>query len=249
MKHIITITSLLAAGTLLANAETYNDLLASTDGWQLVSNRGRGNFTIDTALETLNMSNSNWGQGVASYDFENNITLGEGDVLRFSLDMNVLNSEGSFVFTLVGRDQVIAIGKNYNQDVLSYGVEGVSTDKLAFQFKENAGTYTGKLSSKTDSSTATTASVSISGTIEKNEALSEYILNLTLGGSEIISGISLGASFELDKIGFYGDGDNNTSNVTFSNLSISSIPEPSAFGLLAGLGALALAGTRRRRRK
>ena len=158
MKHIIAITSLLAAGTLLANAETYNDLLASTDGWQLVLNReGRGNFTIDTAQETLNMSNSNWGQGVASYDFTENIALGEGEALRFSLDMNVLNSDGSFVFTLVGSDQVIAIGKNYNQDVLSYGVESGSTDKLAFQFKEAAGTYTGKLSSKTDSSTATTA--------------------------------------------------------------------------------------------
>ena len=249
MKHIIAITSILAAGTLLANAETYNDLLASTDGWQLVSNRGRGSFTIDTAQETLNMSNSNWGQGVASYDFMENITLGEGEALRFSLDMNVLHSNGSFVFTLVGSDQVIAIGKNYDQDVLSYGVESGSTDKLAFQFKENADTYTGKLSSKTDSSTSTNALVSISGTIEKNEALSEYILNLTLGGSEIISGIRLGASFELDKIGFYGDGANNTSNVTFSNLSISTIPEPLAFGLLAGLGALALAGTRRRRRK
>ena len=69
-------------------------------------------------------------------------------------------------------------------------------------------------------------------------------------GSDTITSNNVDLLLGAIELKNWGDGWTQSLSYAGSTLTLTlTIPEPSAFGLLAGLGALALAGTRRRRRK
>ena len=256
MKSIITIGLLLAAGTTLANATPVaeKDMFSSEFSWTSNSNRGGRTFVIDSSGDTCTLTNSNWSQSCAYYEFSDSLTVGLGETLNFSFDMNVGHLNGSFTFTLQSADLSLALGKNYDSTAFNYGkTSDVSKSVYLFQ-NGGVGTYSGAITSDvqsiSDFSIAANSKFTVSGEISAPSSEGEnFTLKLIVGDKEV-SSFDLGTtSFSLKKLGFYGDGVNSVTNVTFSDLKISVVPEPSAFGLLAGAGALALVAARRRQRR
>ena len=234
MKNIITIATLLAAGTLVGNAATTITVADSTK----TTSQGGLTYTVPTSDKMGWVS----GEGL----FEN---IKEGSTSRyvattvFKLNIDKLSSVTSDTLLLTYQ---ISSGN-------ATGAVGLYATTAGLKWNWGGSKWSTDLNLPYDTlKTATYDYNSIDGTVLLGFRSTRY--SKTESGSQVgnkdftffLSSEKLKSSNAYATIGI------NTEYISqfavSSGLNIpSDVPEPSAFGLLAGLGALALAGARRRR--
>lgn len=218
MKKYITIAALLVAGTAFVNAESESLTLTSPSGGVLES----GNQAVG------------WSE---------NYTALESWELSFTLlDASLSNAY------LFSTDQADGGAAGYTLKVAEDGALMIVSNKVSFTYSES--TEAGWVSAGVSVditlkyvSTVDLAGTAVGGkfTLISGERSKEF---------SVTEGLSNHTQLENDSGSRFwtNSGAEKFSNISVTKLDNHVIPEPSAFGLLAGFGALALVGARRRRR-
>ncbi len=236
MKKLIAISTLLAAGAIAANAAIVEKALlpelttitgltgdSAPSGWnQAIGNPSQ--ITVDAVSACLaadsQLLEAGWHWKAANHQIPG------------ANDVSVISSTS---FSLTGRN-------NYNGEFVAATIDlstllnkgDTLTDlSIAFNLTGDQNNFSFSLY-RVDGTTATQIGSKLTGTTS---------CNLTANNLSLTSGQKLFAVFNAKS----GGTSFTVSDLT-SSAKINALPEPSAFGLLAGLGALALVGARRRRR-
>ena len=259
MKNIITIATLLVAGTAFANAETVITVKDLSTGLS----SGNISYLVDGSAGTFSGNGlfTNYsGRYTAGFTFNLNLTA-----------LGITSSSSTFSPSSGTSLQLV----DYKTSESSTGSEiGLAAISNGVQFTWNGGAYVpttcvpwSKLLEKkyevggNSYVTMTLVAAKLAGGSSAGKGAALYdeegnifkasngndykFLNLT--STAAYSVITLGDVSKLSGASVFS-GSPTTEEIKSASQSIRVIPEPSAFGLLAGAGALALVGARRRRR-
>ena len=237
MRNLITAAALLAAGTALANAAAVTDVLTTT-----FSSAGEESVTsISVTNDPSDVSASVTGLTDGSSDLSQ--MTGTGTVVA---DTTIITPN-----TNVGTGGTWTLTLSYTIGSDSLTISGVTLDAVLFN---GSGTVQSTVVTRYFDFTLTIADTS--GSTVATYSVSDIALtgtNSTTASEAVLSGseVTLAASTTYTVTLTASQGSSNSANGCYVGLSgityTYAVPEPSAFGMLAGVGALALVAARRRR--
>ena len=268
MKKYITLAALLAVGSAFANAASlgYNSMTdAQKEGvvlaWDFSGTPptgipvvGAGNddcFTVEDGKAVVDEGSGNpWTDSLTDSFSDGNFT--------FSLDVNSFTA--SNWQTLVALYSVGGHGDGKSLQIgVTDGGELSVFNKVAGQTGYASIETSGNISTGLMSGYSGDATVTVVSDMTNTKTLSVYVdgelkgrhSNWTASTDQALMGLQIGAAFGGGRV----FPEATISNITLWNKALSAsevsaivIPEPSAFGMLAGLGALVLVASRRRRK-
>lgn len=254
MKNIIAITSLLVAGTALANAETLAEIDTSDSALKAYFNFDTSNSKTAGTISWQELPTWNEaGYGVCGTSSTHPYTTGAGlsasTGFTVSFDVNSISKNGTLLSMTSGSDMTAlwrSLSITYTDGTLSAQFLGDTSTAVTKTLPSSANTN--------DWTTLTLVGSSVGTTLNL-----DFYLNGTLVGRSSTAGAKNIINDTINKLQFgHFAKSSNSANMNIDNILIYSkalsadevkslIPEPSAFGLLAGLGALALVASRRRR--